>query len=64
PGSLKVYPIKDFGAIAQGVHRFCQLDSSKCEGAADFAIVWRLHDGQWRITRVLSYGHHALAGAQ
>lgn len=64
PGSLKVYPIKDFGALAQGVHRFCQLDSGKCEGAADFAIVWRLRDGQWQITRVLSYGHHALSEAQ
>ena len=64
PGSLKVYPIKDFGALSQGVHRFCQLDSGKCEGAADFTIVWRLRDGQWQITRVLSYGHHALADAQ
>lgn len=64
PGSLKVYPIKDFGALAQGVHRFCQLDSGKCEGAADFTIVWRLRDGQWQITRVLSYGHHALTDAQ
>jgi hypothetical protein len=64
PGSLKVYPIKDFGALSQGVHRFCQLDSGKCEGAADFAIVWRLRDGQWQITRVLSYGHHALTDAQ
>lgn len=64
PGSLKVYPIKDFGALSQGVHRFCQLDSGKCEGAADFAIVWRLRDGQWQITRVLSYGHHTLTDAQ
>lgn len=64
PGSLKVYPIKDFGALAQGVHRFCPLDSGKCEGTADFAIIWRLRDGQWRITRVLSHGHHALTEAQ
>jgi hypothetical protein len=64
PGSLKVYPLKDFGALSQGVHRFCQLDSGKCEGAADFVIVWRLRDGQWQITRVLSYGHRALADAQ
>jgi putative ABC transport system permease protein len=26
PGTLKVYPIKDFGALSEGVHRFCQLD--------------------------------------
>ena len=63
-GTLKVYPIKDFGAIAQGTHRFCQTASGKCEGLADFAIVWRLEDGKWQITRVLSYGHRASADTQ
>lgn len=57
PGSLRVYPVKDFGAIAQGSHRFCQFASGQCEGLADFAIVWRLQNGSWQITRVLSYGH-------
>lgn len=56
-GSLRVYPIKGFGAIAQGVHRFCQLKSNSCEGAADFVIVWKQDGEQWQITRVLSYGH-------
>ena len=64
PGTLKVYPIKDFGAIAQGVHRFCQAASGTCEGLADFAIVWRNQGGKWGITRVLSYGHRASADAQ
>lgn len=63
PGTLAVYPVRDFGAIAQGQHRFCQTDTDKCEGLADFTIVWRLQDGQWRITRVLSYGHRANPGA-
>lgn len=57
PGTLKVFPIKDFGAIAQGSHRFCQFDSGKCEGAADFVIVWSNNNAVWKITRVLSYGH-------
>lgn len=60
PGSLKVYPIKDFGAIEQGVHRFCQFKTGDCDGMADFVIVWRHQGGQWQITRVLSYGHHAV----
>ena len=64
PGTLKVTPIKDFGAIAQGVHRFCQTASGKCEGLADFTIVWRNQNGKWEITRVLSYGHRASAEAQ
>ncbi len=56
-GSLRVSPVKDFGAIAQGVHRFCQVDTGRCEGEADFVMVWRHHDGRWQVTRVLSYGH-------
>ncbi|HWU71682.1 MAG TPA: nuclear transport factor 2 family protein [Pseudoxanthomonas sp.] len=59
--SLQVSPIKDFGAIAQGVHRFCQTDTGRCDGEADFAMVWRLREGQWQITRVLSYGHRSSA---
>jgi Domain of unknown function (DUF4440) len=56
-GSMKVYPVKDFGAIEQGVHRFCQFASGKCEGLADFVIVWRKQGEHWEATRVLSYGH-------
>ncbi|MCF4009516.1 nuclear transport factor 2 family protein [Rheinheimera sp. UJ63] len=63
-GSLLVHPIKDFGAISQGSHRFCQFVSGQCEGAADFTMVWRFHDGKWQITRVLSYGHRAVSNAQ
>lgn len=59
PGTLRVYPIKDFGAIAQGSHRFCQTGASRCEGAADFLIVWRQEGATWQITRVFSYGHRA-----
>ena len=63
PGTLVVHPVRGFGAIAQGQHRFCQAGSGACEGLADFTIVWqRQQDGQWRITRVLSYGHRANPG--
>ena len=57
PGTLAVFPIKGFGAIAQGTHRFCALSSGTCEGEADFVMVWRERDGQWQVTRVLSYAH-------
>ena len=62
--SLRVFPIKGFGAIAQGTHRFCQIKAGSCEGMADFAIVWRNQDGGWKITRVLSYGHRPSAAAR
>jgi len=56
-GSLKVHPIKDFGAITEGVHIFCQNKTQQCEGKADFVMVWRNTNNKWEITRVLSYGH-------
>ena len=61
PGTLKVFPIKDFGAIAQGTHRFCPTGSTACAGEADFVMVWRERDGQWQVTRVLSYAHRQAA---
>ena len=63
PGSASVFPIKDFGAIERGSHRFCQLDTGQCEGEADFVIVWQQTDAGWKITRVLSFAHRAAAGA-
>ena len=57
--SLKVFPIKNFGAIAQGVHRFCSIKTEKCEGMADFVMVWRSKNNHWALTRVLSYGHRS-----
>jgi hypothetical protein len=58
-GSLQIFPVKDFGAIEQGTHRFCGVADNQCEGLADFTIVWRLNRDGWRITRVLSYGHRS-----
>lgn len=62
PGTLRIHPIKDFGAIAQGSHRFCQVSSGNCEGVADFTILWHQSGHKWEITRVLSYGHRWAAG--
>ncbi|MCF7751693.1 nuclear transport factor 2 family protein [Bacillus subtilis subsp. subtilis] len=64
PGTLKVYPIKDFGAIEEGEHRFCERAGSTCEGSARFVMVWQLNQGQWQMTRVLSYGHRTLTDAE
>jgi hypothetical protein len=62
PGTFAVFPIKDFGAISRGVHRFCHFDSGRCEGEADFLIIYRKEkDGSWKVTRVVSYGHRPLA---
>ena len=58
PGSLEVYPIKDYGAIELGQHRFCHQENGKEEcGTFRFAMVWRKSGDLWQISRVLSYGH-------
>ena len=57
--SFRVYPIKDYGAIEEGEHRFCEIATGRCEGIAKFVMVWTKQDGAWRITTVLSYGHRA-----
>ena len=57
--TVRVYPIKDYGAIEEGEHRFCQLATGRCEGIAKFVMVWTKQGGAWRITNVLSYGHRA-----
>lgn len=59
PGTLEVFPIKGFGALAKGSHRFCQFDTGQCDGRAEFDILWQQTRDGWRITRVLSYGHRA-----
>lgn len=57
PETLRVYPIKDFGAVEEGEHRFCQVASGQCEGIARFLMVWRRTGDTWQMTRVISYGH-------
>jgi Domain of unknown function (DUF4440) len=62
PGSLEVYPLKGFGAVEIGVHRFTHPNdfNAKGFGEAKFVTVWRLKDGTWQITRALSFDHHSV----
>lgn len=56
--SLEVYPIKDYGAMEIGQHRFCHKENGKDDcGTFGFAMVWRKVADSWKISRVLSYGH-------
>jgi hypothetical protein len=64
PNSLKIYPIKDYGAIEEGEHIFCQVDTGKCEGIAKFLMVWENKDGLWRMTRIVSYGHRDMTATE
>jgi ketosteroid isomerase-like protein len=58
PGTLEVYPIKDYGAIEVGMHRFIHTENGKEEaGSFKFVHVWRKTGDSWKISRVVSYGH-------
>ena len=57
--STEVYPMKGFGAVQSGVHRFTHPDRKPDDvGEARFFHVWQLKDGKWKITQVFSYDHH------
>ena len=64
PGTLEVYPLNGYGAVATGLHRFC--DSRKYRtcvegesGVAKFVTLWRRENGKWRMSRVISYDHES-----
>ena len=58
PGSLEVYPIKDYGAVEICAHRFCHKENGKDDcGVFKNIMLWQKKDGQWKVTRVISYDH-------
>jgi ketosteroid isomerase-like protein len=57
-GSLEVYPIPGYGAMETGSHTFCHTENGKQEcGTFNFVHIWEKKSGEWKITRVVSYGH-------
>ena len=57
-GSLEVYPIPGYGAMEIGAHTFCHLENGKQDcGTFKFVHVWQKKNGEWKISRVVSYGH-------
>jgi len=59
PGSLEVYPIKNYGAIEVGSHRFCHDENGRTEcGTFKFLHVWRKTGTTWRLSRIVSYAHY------
>lgn len=55
-GSLRVYPIKDYGAVQMGIHRFIERGAPTYT-VARFVTLWQSKDGGWIIPRVLSFDH-------
>ncbi len=61
PGTLRIYYMKGYGAIEMGVHRFLhpKTEAANGTGEARFVQLWQYKDGNWKLTRVLSYDHHS-----
>jgi len=61
--SLEVYPLKGYGAVEMGVHRFHHPNqlADDVAGEAKFVMLWQNTNGVWKLARVISYDHESLA---
>jgi ketosteroid isomerase-like protein len=63
-GSADVHPLKNYGAVEMGVHRFYHTNkggTEKPSGTYKFIHVWQRTPTGWRITRIISYGHEKMS---
>jgi Domain of unknown function (DUF4440) len=57
-GSLEVFPVPGYGAMQIGAHSFCHNEKGKQDcGTFKFVHIWQKKNGDWKITRVISYDH-------
>ncbi len=60
PETVEVHPIKGFGAVQLGTHRFWKVTAGEPDqlmATPKFIHLWRNKGGAWQITRVISYSH-------
>ena len=58
--TLEVFPLRGYGAVEIGIHRFCDPKMGKCgegSGEAKFVHLWQNKEGTWQLTRIISYDH-------
>ena len=55
-GSIEVYPIKEYGAVEIGLHKFHnnQEPAGTPSKISKFIIMWQLTNENWRIAKVIS----------
>lgn len=60
PETVEIFPAGPNHAMHIGKHRFCNKPSAsepeECS-VYGFSMVWEREGGQWKLLRVLSYGH-------
>lgn len=57
--SMQVYPLRGYGAVEVGVHRFTHPGQPGInEGEGKFVTIWHDDGGTWRISRAISFDHN------
>lgn len=55
PGSLEVYPIKNYGAVEMGYHKFFNNQEPNAQSTPmRFIIIWKNDHDSWKIKKVIS----------
>lgn len=63
-GSVKVFPMANYGAFITGEHLFYYTaigGEEQLVGVAKFSHLWQLKDDQWKMSRVISYDHQEVS---
>ena len=54
-GSIEVYPIKDYGAVQLGYHKFHNNQEPDAPSKpSKFILLWQHQNNEWKITRSLA----------
>ena len=54
-GSIEVYPIKNYGAVEIGYHKFYNNREPNAKSTASkFIAIWKQENNQWKMTKVIS----------
>jgi hypothetical protein len=59
-GTVKVFPMNNYGALITGEHLFYINESGKSEyldGYGKFTHLWYFKDNAWKMSRIISYDH-------
>ena len=59
PGTLHAHRLNHYGAVELATHRFHHPGVETGIGEAETVMLWQWKENAWKITRVISYDHHA-----